>query len=196
MNILLLATLLTAHSPARAEEPNAGSPVPTRSAVASAPQDMTADAPAASSDPTPIVGPPAGPPLSGKALEDATRTIASQLRCPVCQGLSVADSPSESAVAIKREVERLAAQGYTEAQCLLYFEASYGEFIRLEPKAEGLNLLVWAGPGALLVFGLGVIAWMRLGNRKPPAPRTLPPVDPALEPFVRQVYAVVGEGQS
>lgn len=150
----------------------------------------------AQTDPTPIVGPPAGPPLSGTALVEATRVVASQLRCPVCQGLSVADSPSESAVAMKREVERLVAQGYSEEQCLLYFETSYGEFIRLEPKVEGLNLLVWVGPGVLLLAGLGVIGWMRLGNRKPPAPKKPPPVDPALLPYVEQVYAVVGQGEA
>ena len=28
-------------------------------------------------------------------LEDKTKTVASELRCPVCQGLSIQDSPSE-----------------------------------------------------------------------------------------------------
>jgi cytochrome c-type biogenesis protein CcmH len=155
---------------------------------------------AASLNPEPIVGPPAGAPLSGEALKVATQRVASELRCPVCQGLSVADSPSESAVALKQEVERLVAMGYSDEQCLLYFEASYGEFIRLDPRAEGLNLVVWAGPLGLLVIGLGVIAWMRLGNRPKsaalPAAASpqLPAIDPALQPYVDEVYAAVGKG--
>jgi hypothetical protein len=36
---------------------------------------------------------PLGPPLSGAALDRATEEVASLMRCPVCQGLSVADSP-------------------------------------------------------------------------------------------------------
>lgn len=155
---------------------------------------------AASPNPEPIVGPPAGVPLSGEALKVATHRVASKLRCPVCQGVSVADSPSESAVALKQEVERLIALGYSDEQCFLYFEASYGEFIRLDPRAEGLNLVVWAAPLGLLAIGLGVVAWMRLGNRPKSAAlsaavaKQLPAIDPALQPYVDQVYAAVGKG--
>ena len=174
-----------AEQPAAAEQPGAAAAAPTE----------VAEVPAAS-NPEPIVGPPAGAPLSGEALKVATQRVASQLRCPVCQGLSVADSPSESAVALKTEVERLVAMGYSDEQCLLYFEASYGEFIRLDPRAEGLNLVVWAGPLGLLAVGMGVIAWMRLGNRPKTASVApqLPAIDPALQPYVDQVHAAVGKG--
>lgn len=149
-----------------------------------------------STDPALIVGPPAGPPLTGDVLEAATQAIASHLRCPVCQGLSVADSPSESAVAMKREVERLVAQGYSKEQCLLYFESSYGEFILLEPKAEGLNLLVWGAPAGLVVVGLAVVGWMRISNR--PKAETVKArtsalaVPEGLQLYVDRVHAAVG----
>ncbi|MBP9143661.1 MAG: cytochrome c-type biogenesis protein CcmH [Thermoanaerobaculia bacterium] len=101
---------------------------------------------------------PAGPPLSGAALDRATEEVASLMRCPVCQGLSVADSPSSSAVDLKAEVRRMIALGYSEDQVIAAFERSYGEFIRLEPKAEGFNWMVWVMPivafaaGALMIF--------------------------------------------
>lgn len=190
--IPLLLSLAFAESPL--EAPEAAPPAPVEAPAAPAPVEEAAPVlPTVAPDPTPIVGPPAGPPRTGAELDAATREIASQLRCPVCQGLSVADSPSESAVAIKREVERLAGQGYSEEQCLFYFEASYGEFIRLEPKAEGLNLLVWAAPAGLLLAGLGIVGWMRLGGLKVGSAQ--PEVEPALLPYVEQVYAVVGRGQ-
>lgn len=186
---------------AAAASPDAGATAPAASpeGAPTAPAASAEAAPVlpAAADPQPVVGPPLGPPLSGPALDAATQRVASQIRCPVCQGLSVADSPSESAIALKQEVRRIVALGYTDEQCLLYFEASYGEFIRLEPKAEGLNLLVWAGPVALVVIGLAGIAWMRLGNRrKGPAPAVeLPPIPVELMPYVERVYQIVGKGE-
>ena len=42
-----------------------------------------------------LVGPPKGQPLAGDELTRTTQEIASAIRCPVCQGLSIADSPPE-----------------------------------------------------------------------------------------------------
>ncbi|MEO7793142.1 MAG: cytochrome c-type biogenesis protein [Thermoanaerobaculia bacterium] len=104
---------------------------------------------------------PLGPPLSGTALDRATEEVSSLLRCPVCQGLSVADSPASSAVDLKAEVRRQLAAGYTRDQVVAAFERSYGEFIRLEPKAEGFNWLVWLMPILALVVG-AVVIFLRL----------------------------------
>ncbi|HEX9737529.1 MAG TPA: cytochrome c-type biogenesis protein [Thermoanaerobaculia bacterium] len=112
-----------------------------------------------------VVGEPAGTPLSGAALEELTEEVAGRMRCPVCQGLSVADSPSDAAVAMKAEVRALLAAGYTPAQTVRYFETSYGEFIRLAPKAEGFNLVVWIAPVAMLLIGAAIIAWRLRGPR-------------------------------
>ncbi len=98
---------------------------------------------------------PEGPPLAGVELDAVTEEIADRIRCPQCQGLSVADSPSNTARAMKAEVRGMIAEGYSEEQILRYFEASYGEFIRLEPKVEGFNLVVWLAP--IVVFGLGLL---------------------------------------
>jgi cytochrome c-type biogenesis protein CcmH len=117
-------------------------------------------APALAAGPeAPPLGEPAplGPPLSGAALDRATEEVSALMRCPVCQGLSVADSPATSAVDLKAEVRRQLALGYTEEQVIASFERSYGEFIRLEPKAEGFNWLVWLAPLAALLAGAAVV---------------------------------------
>lgn len=151
----------------------------------------------AGTDPSTVVGPPAGPPLSGDALTAETNAVSKHLRCPVCQGLSVADSPSESAKAMKDEVQDLVAKGYSQDQVLDYFEASYGEFIRLEPKAEGWNLLVWVAPGLALVGGLGWVAMTmrRRGAAASPADTEAEAVDPALVPYLAQVHRDLGDGR-
>ena len=98
-------------------------------------------------------------PLSGAELDARTNEIGGLLRCPVCQGLSVADSPSSMARNMKAEVREKLAAGYDQEQILAYFERSYGEFVRLEPPMRGVNWLVWFGPLAVLVAGGGVVAW-------------------------------------
>lgn len=109
-----------------------------------------------------LIGDPQGRPLGGEELAAAAKQLAGKMRCPVCQGLSVADSPTLSAQAMYGEVEEFLAQGYTREQILTYFEQSYGEFILLEPKAEGFNLLVWIAPALALLAGLLLIR--RLGR--------------------------------
>ena len=136
-----------------------------------APGAASAQAPAATAqEPAPL-----GPPLSGAALDQATEEVASLMRCPVCQGLSVADSPASSAVDLKTEVRRQLAAGYTRDQVLANFEHSYGEFIRLEPKAVGFNWVVWLMPVlALLVGALVIYFQLRPRPQAPAAAAAIP----------------------
>lgn len=140
-----------------------------------------------------VVGEPAASPLLGEALERRTHEVGLLLRCPVCQGSSVSDSPSSTAINMKNEVRDLMAAGYDQQQVLDYFEAAYGQFVLMQPKAEGFNLLVWIGPGVLMLAGLGVVfATVRKkepGTREEmavPAPGELPD-DPELASYVRKV---------
>jgi len=111
---------------------------------------------------------PRGTPLSGTALDARTEEVGGLLRCPVCQGLSVADSPSTMARNMKAEVREKLAAGYDREQILAHFERSYGEFVRLEPRMRGVNLLVWLGPLAVLIGGGAVVTWL-LKRPRPPA---------------------------
>ncbi len=136
------------------------------------------------------LGAPAGPPLAGAELESLTEELASLMRCPVCQGLSVADSPTPLAAAMKNEVRELLAAGYSRAQVLDYFEQSYGEFIRLAPRARGFNLTVWLAPAVLLLAGLVLILRRRraAGGAEPAAAAP----DPDLQEYLERVRQEVG----
>jgi cytochrome c-type biogenesis protein CcmH len=120
-----------------------------------------------------LLGEPAGPPLAGIELDLATEQVASRMRCPVCQGLSVADSHTDSAQAMRTKARELLSRGYSHEQVLTYFESSYGEFIRLSPRPEGFNLVVWMLPVAGLLVGAALI-WARLRRRAAPAGRETP----------------------
>lgn len=127
-----------------------------------------------------LLGEPAGSALTGDRLERRTENLTSRMRCPVCQGLSIADSPTPAALAMKARVEALLAAGYSEEQILGYFEASYGEFIRLAPKPEGLNLVAWLLPIVALV---AAAVWLTLRARRAGAGKA----DDDLDDYVRRV---------
>lgn len=150
-------------------------------------------------DPAQVVGPPRGQRLEGAALAARTEEVAALLRCPVCQGLSVADSPSTMASNMRAHVKELVAAGYDQEQILAYFERSYGEFVRLKPPLRGVNWLVWLAPVLGLLAGAAVIGWVLRAPRSAPAaappggetaeapgPDSLP-ADPSLARYVLRV---------
>lgn len=142
--------------------------------------------------PQQVVGPPRGQPLSGPALETKTKEVSSLLRCPTCQGLSIWDSPAAMAVNMKAQVGELVAAGYTQEQILDYFEASYGEFVRLNPKLGGMNWLVWLAPLVLLAVGIwAIFAFLRKSRTSARATEAAADleeeIDPELEPYLRRV---------
>jgi cytochrome c-type biogenesis protein CcmH len=138
--------------------------------------------------------------LSDAELDARVNEIGALLRCPVCQGLSVADSPSTMARNMKAEVREKLAAGYDQERILAEFERSYGEFVRLDPPLRGANWLVWFGPLAALLAGAAAIAMTlrRRAARPDGAARATPdcpsrdslPDDPRLAACVRTVRQI------
>lgn len=111
-------------------------------------------------DSAPAVVPSTAPlPGADLALDEQVKRIASRLRCPVCQGESIQDSPAELAMQMKQLVREQLWEGKSEDQVLDYFIARYGQWIMLEPRAEGFNLIVYWLPVLFLIFG-GAAIWM------------------------------------
>jgi cytochrome c-type biogenesis protein CcmH len=96
-----------------------------------------------------------GPASDGARIERLTE----QLRCPVCDGLAVADSPSSTARAIAGDVRRRVAAGESDETIRSAYVAQYGEWILLVPPAGGVGVLVWLMPVALVVLAGGTVAW-------------------------------------
>ena len=142
-----------------------------------------------------FVGAPKGTPLAGEALFRRTNEVGQLLRCPVCQGMAISDSPAEMAVNMKGQVRELLARGYTEQQILRYFELSYGQFVLLKPKMEGVTGIVWVLPVLALVLG-GIVVFMKLRKleRVPEAPAASPQ-PPADDPYLNRVRDLVSGGK-
>jgi cytochrome c-type biogenesis protein CcmH len=113
-------------------------------------------------------------PLDGPR-EARVQALGKLLRCPMCQGLSIADSGSSAARAQMDRVRELVAEGQSDAEIRAYFVARYGEWALLEPSTEGFNWLVWLGPPALLLLGAWVIGRL---VRRPPPPHTATAPEP------------------
>jgi cytochrome c-type biogenesis protein CcmH len=103
------------------------------------------------------------------ALERKVKEVSSQLRCPVCQGLSLADSPSELSQEMKSVVRDQLAAGRSPDEVKGYFVSKYGEWILMEPTRRGFNWAVYLLPVVVVAAGAGVIAVaVRRWTRRPP----------------------------
>lgn len=91
------------------------------------------------------------------ALEARTSALASSLRCPVCQGESIQDSPAELAQNMRAVVREQLRDGRTPDEVKQYFVSKYGEWILLEPEMKGLNVLLYVFPVLLVAGGLTLV---------------------------------------
>jgi cytochrome c-type biogenesis protein CcmH len=118
--------------------------------------------------------------------EQTVYEIAAQLRCVVCQNLSVADSPSEMALQMRGVIKERLATGERPDQVIRYFVDKYGDWILLSPPRQGFSLLVWIFPFVAVLVGLAILALVlrRWTRRKRPSPAA--PLDPAMSERIRR----------
>ncbi len=92
-------------------------------------------------------------------LDDQTRAVATELRCVVCQNLSVADSPSEMAQQMRAIVREQLQAGKSPDEIKAFFVSKYGEWVLLKPKTTGFSALLWILPYVVLVLGVSAALW-------------------------------------
>ena len=112
------------------------------------------------------------------ALERQVREIASELRCPICQNLAVADSSSALAAEMRSVIRQKLVAGESRTAIVQYFVDRYGEEVLLNPPRQGFTLLVWLGAVAAVAGG-ALLLIVRLRRALPMASASAPPVAPA-----------------
>jgi cytochrome c-type biogenesis protein CcmH len=88
------------------------------------------------------------------ATERHMMQLAAELRCLQCQNQTLADSNAPLAVDLRQEIRELLAKGQTDQQVKDYLSARYGDFVFYRPPVKANTLLLWFGPGLILVGGL------------------------------------------
>jgi len=128
------------------------------------------------------------PQIAGNSLADPQEELHAQklgktIRCAVCQGLSISDSPAPMAQAMLDRVRDKVHAGENDQQIRDYFVQRYGEWILLSPPRHGFNWLVWTAPFALIALGLLVLA----RSTRPKAPVAKTPEAPASDEYLAAI---------
>ncbi len=92
-----------------------------------------------------------------RTLDERTRDVASQLRCPTCNGETAADASTPVAAQMRAVIRQKLAAGESEQQVLADFRASYGDGILASPPPSGFALFIWLGPVLMLFAGIVVV---------------------------------------
>ena len=116
-------------------------------------------------------------------LDAEARAIARSLLCPICENLSVLDSPSPLAQQMRGIIQEKLSAGESREQIIQYFVDRYGEGVLMEPPKHGFSLLVWLGPVLVAMAGVAILSltlrrWLQ---QRPPLNTSdgeQPPLDP------------------
>src|SRR6266436_3019324 len=95
-----------------------------------------------------------------QTLDQRVHDVASQLKCLVCQGESVADSPATLAQQMRGVIRQQLQAGKSEQEVIQYFRSSYGDQIVWSPPWQGFSLLAWLVPIALVLGGMFLLGFV------------------------------------
>ncbi len=99
--------------------------------------------------------------ISQPANDDRVQQIGASIKCPVCQGESIADSPASMAVDMMGLVEQRVDEGATNEEIIDELMGSFTGAVLLDPPVSGATLLLWIVPLLALILGVVAIAWWK-----------------------------------
>ncbi|MBL4917491.1 cytochrome c-type biogenesis protein [Szabonella alba] len=94
--------------------------------------------------------------LDDPALEARAREISRDLRCLVCRNENIDDSDAGLARDLRLLVRERLLEGDSNREVVDFIVDRYGEYVLLNPRREGMNLLLWLAGPAMLILGGGV----------------------------------------
>ncbi|WP_430539310.1 cytochrome c-type biogenesis protein [Luteibacter jiangsuensis] len=97
-------------------------------------------------------------PFHDRAEEVRFQKLTSELRCPMCQNETLADSNAPIAHDLRRQVFEMIQAGKSDDEIKTYLVDRYSQFVLYKPPVEPSTWLLWFGPLALLAAGAVVVA--------------------------------------
>ena len=111
--------------------------------------------------------------LADPALEARARALSAGLRCPVCRNESIDESNSDISRDLRLLLRERLVAGDSDDQAMQFLVDRYGDYILLNPRVEGANIVLWlAAPLMLLLAGGVAFATVR-GRAKSADPQAL-----------------------
>ena len=89
------------------------------------------------------------------------------IKCPSCDGISVADSSAATAAAVRQDVALRVRQGQSDAEIEQSLVDRYGPSILLRPPTTGVTAIVWVVPLLAAVGGVGGLGLFFWRHRRP-----------------------------
>jgi cytochrome c-type biogenesis protein CcmH len=102
--------------------------------------------------------------LADPSQEARARALSQHLRCVVCQNQSIDDSNAPLARDLRVLLRERIKAGDDDTAAMDYITARYGNFVLLKPPVQLNTLLLWFGPGLLLLLALA--GYWRLIRRR------------------------------
>lgn len=114
-------------------------------------------------------GGPTAPPMEPLTFETDEQEVRYQrlireLRCTVCQNQNLIESNAPLANDLRRQISIMVKDGAETDEIIDYMVSRYGDFVLFRPPKNATTYLLWYGPGAMLILGLGglgFILWRR-----------------------------------
>jgi len=91
-------------------------------------------------------------------LDAHVRRVASEVKCPTCEGQSAADSNAASSQAIRDDIRTRIQNGESDRAIRAFLVSRYGSDILLKPPARGVSSLVWVLPVVAFVIAVAGLA--------------------------------------
>ena len=98
------------------------------------------------------------PPLETAEKRSLYQKLLDEVRCMVCQNQNLRDSNAPLAKDMRRELRRMVEEGAGEDEVKQFLLDRYGDFALYRPRLAPNTLVLWAGPGVIVLIALGVLA--------------------------------------
>lgn len=101
-------------------------------------------------------------PTAEASPEDRIESLSASIRCPFCNGESLADSQANVAVDYRALIAEQIEAGMTDEEIINEFAANFGDSFILDTSTSPWSVALWVIPiAALVVGGMAVVMMKR-----------------------------------